>query len=393
MSYRPAALDQVLPVNYRNPQWLLEYADDIYTEISNELKDPEKVNRAIDTLLIIFPSLLDRDDLKRWGRLVKDAYKAASSSKNDILTIDRDDSSVFTVFIQERRVRPTKRRRRERIDAGDVFETYLILYMTQLKNRWDVSDIDQDRIYDLLKFSRRVNNPYLIHKVYQTIAVIYAKQRKTEQSIDYARMAWSYWATQEDAYQPTYEMALTAHTIANAYMVQEDWPSALHWLDTSADLFAQTESKNQYVAVDTLRGSIHIWMQEYAVGEQILESTLSEITDNTPSPLVASAQHTLAIAKAYLGKHDEALDYLESAYGYAEQLDDVYRLAEMDHLRAFIVASQGNQQEATSQLQSLEQRVQTMTDSKWKTFMLGKVQRLMLAIENGENLEGLNPST
>jgi hypothetical protein len=73
------AVDQtLLDLTFEEAQdldWLGAHEDDLYDTIESSLKRLDGILSGVDCLLIVFPFLMENNDLRRWGKQISFALK------------------------------------------------------------------------------------------------------------------------------------------------------------------------------------------------------------------------------------------------------------------------------------------------------------------------------
>jgi tetratricopeptide (TPR) repeat protein len=373
-----------VPTHYRDPGWIEENADLLYETIDQALQNSQSVGQAVDCLLTIFPQLLGREDLRRWARLIQMAYKSVrGESPSDVP--DQVSIGVYVLNRREKKPIKTKRRRRQqRIHPHEMFEMYLSLLMTQYYHQSEA--LTPERITGALEFGRTVNDPFLYHKLYQTLAFIYNQRGEFDRALDHARLAFTYWGQQD---HPV-ETALTAFAMGSAFQGKQEFAQAREWLETAADIFARSDYPAQYGLVALETACLYLWTEEYEAAIQWAEIALREFQAIERVFHVGLAYHWLGVAQGYLGRYDEALDNLDRSAEIWLELDNRPQFLHQEHSRAYIEARMGQTDKALERLHRTLEESQTLPDSAWKSYRIERLQKLIQIIENGEDLAALS---
>ncbi|GAB4515769.1 MAG: hypothetical protein OHK0046_19700 [Anaerolineae bacterium] len=370
---------EIVPERYSDKIWLNENIDDIYEAIAANLKSADYSQQAISDLIYIYPHLINREDLRRWARLIREAHKVYKN-----LQKQRDKTNavgnLFKLTQRPKQFRPTKRRRRERIDSRELLEIYLILLMSRLYQ--DPTQMQTVQINDMLHFARSVNDPHLYHKVYQTVALIYNERHNFDKALDYARLSYEYWRTQ-DIYAdelPRFEMALTLYTIAVAYRGMGDVETAAHWMNRSADLFMRTSSTQQYGLVAHEMGCIKLLQEEYEAAGQWFEISIREFNTIEAKLHTATAIMHIGMVHAYLHQWEYARENLNRAIADFNAIGANYHRLKALHMLAFVEAKDGKLDLGYEIADNVLQEINQLPSTEWKDFHSHQTEILLDAI-------------
>jgi tetratricopeptide (TPR) repeat protein len=373
-----------VPEHHRDPGWLEENADLLYEALDQALQNNESVGEAVDSLLTIFPQLLGREDLRRWARLIQLAYnRVRGESPADVP--DQVSVGIYVLNRREKKPIKTKRRRRQqRIHPHEMFEMYLSLLMTQYYYQSEA--LTPERITGALEFGRTVNDPFLYHKLYQTLAFIYNQRGEFHRALDHARLAFSYWSQQD---HPV-ETGLTAFAMGSAFQGKQEFVQAREWLQTAADIFSRIDYPAQYGLVALETACLYLWTEEYEAAIQWAEIALREFQAINQTYHTGLAYHWLGVAQGYLERYDEALENLDRSAEIWQELDNRPQFLHQEHSRAYIEARMGKTAESLERLHRTLDESETLPDSPWKSYRIERLQKLIRAIENGEDLTALS---
>lgn len=373
-----------IPDNYADAEWLENNAQDIYRMLRPALRDPNTANQAVEALLLFFPYLLNRGDLRRWNKLAIRAMKAITAQQRRQASEEQPASVMEQVYILPDYAAAhalPRRPRSERIDQREMFEVYFELLMTQIYHQPTKESLT--RILDsALLFARTLNHQFYYHKLYQTLAYIYTYHGELDKALDYARMSYDFWVETRD----TQEMALTASVLAWIYQGKQIWDKALEWMEKAADLFSKTNNSRQYGLISIQTAHFHIHQKNYDAAEQWSQMSLDEFRSLGMTYQSGMAYHALGMSQTYLRKHAEARENLLESIQVWEEFEDERQAAHTEHTLAFNEAMQGNKEEAMRLLEQGRVRWDRVPDSAWKDRQLAKIDRLVRAIENNETL-------
>lgn len=234
-------------INYLDQQWVTENSDALFKTIEAETQNPDQINQGVRRLIMVYPRLVNRDDIREWVKLSENTLR---KMRLDYSTRDplRPEYTISDEFIIKRMdhsetfVKRTKRQR-HRLSPRQMFETYLILVMSlHYEDQLDMNDI---MLQDMLALAGVVNHPQITFKLYQALSFIYARQQKFAQAQNFAEMAYKFFSQQNNKL----ETALTAYTLAESYLQAKDRSKAEHYIAIASQYFAQDTHPRQHAAI------------------------------------------------------------------------------------------------------------------------------------------------
>ncbi len=384
MVTRSALIDQ-LPKQYKDPDWLDNNIETLYKGINRRLDKPDFLHSSIENLLLLMPVVCLRTDVTRWGVLLRKAFA-------NLMEMDDIKPTMYMVIQREKPRRPTRtnRRRRERIESREMFELYLALTMTVMNHK--ATSLEPEQVNDMLLFARIVNEPYLNHKLYQTLAFIYNSRHDYQRAYDYGRLSFDYWET-HDLEDPIirFDAALTAYAIACSYHGRHDFDSALKWLEFAADHFVKTDYPLQYCVVAGEIGAIYSHSQEYDMAEQWLRLAVNECAATDSLIHLTYVRHLLGMTLGYRGELNQAYDILNDVVAIFELEGQISYQVHAEHSLAYVEGLMDKKKTAIDRLKRCADILDTFPESEMREFRRGKIERLMSAIENDMDLKQLSP--
>lgn len=384
MEAQASILEQI-PNNYTDPDWLEENAQEVYEVLRDQSRDANQLDDIVYYMLLLVPQMLNREDLKRWGRLLEQVYLRTPMGEANGL--DGSTTAEYAQdFVMQKRPKvpqlPTKTQRRKRVilHPKQMFEIYLILLMATYYKR--VRDMPEGLIESTLRFARTVNDPYCNNKLHQALAFIYNQLFEGELAVVHAQTAYAYWKEHEN----TLEAGLSAYALGIAYQITKDLQSAQQWLNTAADLLAQTSFRRQ-----------HLFVAESLTRLKLLQNDLEQAYDWANVALeeahaldlpnhIASIKHYRAIASMYVGNLDDATADLEDAMRLLADQGNSAEYMHCEQSLAFVEYRRGERDAALERLNTLRASLEPMPQSGWKDDLLQRVNRLTEAIRNNENI-------
>ena len=227
-----------------DPGWLHAHELDLCDTVEYSLKRLDGILPAIDCLLVVFPFILESERLRRWGKHIVFALKQAQGYyKAD--RGGRPDNEIDDMFIFQLRGSPdslTKsvRRRRQRVHPTEMLESYIALLMTQVYQNSYPLTIDYCDM--ILRFARRVNDPFLTAKSYQTLAVILTRLGEYQQAQDAAIISQEYFRRHHEPI----ELAQSTYAIAKSSQGLEDLENARGWYESASAYFSTLGLSKQH---------------------------------------------------------------------------------------------------------------------------------------------------
>jgi hypothetical protein len=232
--------------DFRDQQaWLINNSDMLYETIEHDLQHPGRQKQALDAFLTLFPVMVRSEALKQWVSLAQHAVrqvvalpKSKPNPNGSLWLIGNRYAIQHMNYTENLRPAPSKRRRRVRINARQLYEQYLLLLMTFFceHNR----EIDERHITQMLRFARSVNHVFLSHKTYQAIAVIYNEWQSFGKAKELAGLSYAYFERTGNAF----EAAFSAYEVANALRGLADDQGAAAWLEIARQNAANSNDPN-----------------------------------------------------------------------------------------------------------------------------------------------------
>jgi len=367
----------------RDDDWLNENADKLYTQIERDIRHRDTLERGIGNLLTLFPYLLRREDLLRWGKLLRQAMRLSPQVQKDENNSERvwvqpDDDIFLMVRHHYARPLPTRRRRRERMEPSEILEIYLLL----LVGHGYMDNLTPHRVSDLMRLARAVNDPYLYAKFYQMLAFTYNRWGHLDQALDSAWVAYHYFNRHDEPL----EIGLTAYAIAESYHQQENWQESIRWLQVSRHHLDRTAYTLQNGMVSLELASQLLCAEDFATAEaHARESAKHFQTLDLPSHL-AVAYYYQALAHIYQRNYDEGREYLNRSLTLYQTIGNEERAITVGYVLAFTEASAGYKNKALQYLYHNLERLNTLPASKWQDNQRSRIEKLIQAIQGNNDI-------
>ena len=159
---------KTLQTRYADPQWLNQNGTTLYYAIRvRRFRGSVHVGQGVYELLLVLPYMLNRDDLRRWMKLVRRAQKKLFEQRPDLVV----PSPAGYEFTETAHLRERQRTgRSERIGRFELFEGYLKLLTATI---WGHNKDDALALVEgMLAFARVVNNQYDYGTAYRIAAFV-----------------------------------------------------------------------------------------------------------------------------------------------------------------------------------------------------------------------------
>lgn len=365
----------------RDADWLNTNADTLYNQIERQLRNRDTAVRGIDSLLLLFPCLLQRDDLLRWGKLLRQGLQVSpyiERSEYDERANARQKRSLF-VMVRRHQARPplTRRRRRDRMEPTEILETYLLL----LVGHSHLDELDTRRIRELMDFVRTVSDPYLYAKWYQTLAYVYNDRGEARRALDCAWVAHGYFLRHDDPL----EIGLTAFALAEAYQTEGDQQNAMSWLQVAREQMARTSHTLQKALLALESASVLMCNREYAEAEATARESVEHFQELDLSSHLALAHYYLALAHIFQRDYDRAREHLDRSLTLYQTLGKDHKAVSVGYALAFVEASAGHKGRALQYLRSNIDVLKTMPPGDWYDAQMRKISQLIEVLQGNSN--------
>lgn len=373
-----------ISANVESEAWLEENSQDLYDILRDYVKDEQRLDEVIESMLFLIPNLVQRDDLRRWGRLLEQVYERTEYALYNGLDGEhfKDQRLQMVVITKRPKVPqlPTKTTRRKRllVHPTQLFEMFLILFMAKLYPQ--AHRIDNDLIISILRFARTVNDTHCLNKAHQAVAYVYNNQHKHELALHHAHIAYAYYSREND----NLEAGLSSYLLGVAYQYSGELDNAEGWFARSADHFSMTNFRRQYGLVSMATLGLKIAREEWEAALQWADVALREHQSVTDAELkVATTLHSKAIALAQLGDYEAAFETIAQARSIYKDFDDLSNLIKADYVTTFTYAKKGDLKQARKLLRTLRQRVDKHPSSGFRDKMHNTFDQLTQDMKSG----------
>lgn len=230
-----------------DPGWVEENSQEIYEIMKKHLS--EHYDLLIDPLLAFLPYVLQREDVKRWGHLLEEAYSLDCVDETDGLDGDKTYPEAG-IYIYKKQAPPkqlpTKTIRRKRLlkHPTQTMASYTILFMKRFYHH--AHDVTPVMIENFLRVGRIINSPSQMNKIYQALAYLYNKRNEPSHAIELGEISYHYW--QDDPLQA----GLSAYAVADGYCHLGDYAQAKEWIQIATSAFEQADCSLQARAATEL---------------------------------------------------------------------------------------------------------------------------------------------
>lgn len=382
-------------IHSSDPAWLNANADELHTLMAEIIRREDDVQRVIEPLLKLLPYMLERDDLKRWGRLLEAAYERTRFAESNGFDGEatRDLSGMF-IFQKRPKVPqlPTKTTRRKRIilHPTQMFEIYLILLTARHLDRRN--PLDDATVIEAMKLARVVSDPWCNAKLHQVLGYLYSLQHEFQRAIDYSLLSLDYWQRKNERV----EQALCAITIGESYRMLARPDSdesvissgveilaAVEWIERAATLFGRTSYRWQYAVAALSAASAAMQQGDYDAAVQWADQALIEYADLGSPEHLANAQYTRGLAHAYADNLDAAWGDMTAALDAWGQLGREDRLIEVEYRMSMVEGKRGDEAGAVARLEGLLARLGALEPGTWREWMEREIAGFIDTINRG----------
>lgn len=347
--------------NYHDADWLDKAADDLYDTLHRLIRSEKTIQQATEVFLIVFPFLMAREDLRRWGSLFKDTLRVFNK-----VAVNKNKPTFYVLEPRERKIRLTRTRRRprEKVTGPEIFEIYMTLLMsTTFEN--NVASLTSERLNEIFMLGRAVNNQELYHKWYQTLTFIYNKQNLYDRAVDMGHMAYNYWAVQDNN-NPTVklEIAMSAYALAQTYSGLQQYKTAVHWFDLADTWFSKLIMPLQQGIVSMHRAQVYLKSGYTSAAVDMFERCLQDLRMTDARYYTAEAQQGLGLALGRSGQFDAGAEQIEVAQDLWLQIEAHLEYIESEHILAQIESYAGHKDAAVERLQANISRLDDLDDPR-----------------------------
>jgi tetratricopeptide (TPR) repeat protein len=366
--------------------WLSENIEEIYEALRADIHRPPTLHRAIDTLLLIYPYLLTRNDLHRWTMLLDDALSEATDRLRDEtmqMRLYQHIGQSYTRLGQPQTARVAFGAALVRAEEQKLHDSMLKAYigLFQIQMYRQVSDFTPELIQKALALANTHSDWAVRAALYQAIAFGYNYRRETMMTLGYGQTAYAYY----NALGNKAEMARTAYELASACRQAKRFDQAQRFLEQAKTLYAQTHEKLQYTLTTYEQGAVYVEQGLYEEAEQWMTTALDELVRLEPPHYkvhsVAVCYQGLALAQIGLKKYDEARSNLEIALGMWQRLDNKYELASTLNALGYITGRQGQKEAALEDFRKALRLCDELPDSASKHYLIDNLRASIRELE------------
>jgi tetratricopeptide (TPR) repeat protein len=372
--------------HFEDEAWVNQHADIIYQEMRELIKDRKQVESIVTNLLLIYPALLNRGDLRKWVKLINRADR-----KLNRMALRRMTKPGYS-FQQAYQITPVaaarakpRKPRSERLNQREMFEVYLTLMMGQIFTHPE--ELRLALMDNALAFSRTLNDPYYTNKLYQTLAYIHLETHQFDQALNQARLAYHYWHGHPD----TIEEGLTAFAIATAYRGLHNWELAQKWSHMAGSLLAKVKNPRSSGVVALEISYLEIYLQHYDSAYRWAETALKAFQTEEMQYHTGLVYRQLGLVQAANGQFDEAIDNLWRAINLWESLSDSVQQVLTEQVLAFAEARMSKKERALMRLERNRALCRHISPPSIIKHHLKRVDRLEEAIHEDTDLLNLVP--
>ena len=367
----------------RDDDWLNTNADTLYSQIDRDLRHRDTLERGVSALIVLVPWLVRREDLLRWGKLLRQALRASpevhvDEQESERFWVQQDNGVLLMIRHHYARPLPWRRRRRERMEPSEILEIYMLL----LIGHGYLEKLTPDAVRDILRLTRAVNDPYLYAKFYQLLAFTYNRWRQFNQALDCAWVALDYFNRHDDPL----EIGLTAFALAATHHASEDWEESIRWLQVARHHLDRTTHSLQKGLVTLELTSQLLCIQDNATAEKYARESVGLFQGQDLSTHLALAYYYLALAHIYQRSYNESREYLDRALALYQTTGNEEKAITVGYTLAYVEASAGYKSRALQYLYNNLEALNTLAPGKWHDAQRSRIERLIEAIQTDNDI-------
>lgn len=231
---------------YTTITWLHSDPNVLYNEFNIIIKQHRLTPEHIDSLLRLFPYLIEHPNIKQWGILLRQIVKQTIEEGADIEGLKTFKIGHSYLLPRQPEITPlpkkqaTRRRHpRERLNGNEIFEYYLVLLMAQVFQHPKL--FSADKIDGLLYTARHITTAvFLTYKAYQALAYMELLNNRPDKSIPLGELAYNYWSGFSGELA-SLEAGQSARALAQAYTAQGDTNNQQFWTQRAESLFQRVK--------------------------------------------------------------------------------------------------------------------------------------------------------
>lgn len=386
-------LDEIFE-RYQEPDWVGDNALQLYAVISASLNDETTASQARDALLLVYPHVLTRGDVKKWGKMIHDALAVSLRQYNKTEGDSPSNyKSIYELYMTsgqskspETAIAKPVRRATRRQNPRAILDAYIGIFKLQAYQQ--TSHFTQKAVDGAIDLARLVNHPQLYARLYQALAYAYLFWGEYERSLDRAFHAYQHWVDNQNAE----EAGLSAYAIAIAYCSLKHYDHAVTWLETAARHFSSTEYKRQHILISGEMGTVYFLFHQFDAAVQWYQMALDEARQIQDDYSAAMIQQGLGAVLIYQDKYELAEQSLKQAYTFWDKVHEPRQIAQVYHTMAYLTGRKGDQATALHFCTQAMQTLVQIPESHYRTFMTERVEQLRKMIEDGTDLREVLPS-
>lgn len=344
-----------LPQRFDDDEWLAQHFEVIKDYIASNINafngGGGRAEKALSALMLVFPYVLLRADLRGWWLVLQDALEQVHHAKSpDRVVIIQELLAALHIFLGEPGAARAYLRALEATAENDLYHmlrVYALLMQIEALNPTSAYDKQVERrVLELLK-EIEVEEA-LEAEVYQALAFASIHHGAYRRGRFYARVAYE---RQGELLSPNHhQMARTALIIAESYRALKHFDEALHYCDLAlVHVDAQdAQSDRLYGLIYHAKGLCYFnRMQDddFAHTFEALNRALDHFQKIGAQYYLALGRHSLGLALAWTPEAAHkplAREHLTYAHAYWTKIEKRYPQAEALYALANIAEAEGS---------------------------------------------------
>ncbi|MCU0498170.1 MAG: hypothetical protein MUF87_12530 [Anaerolineae bacterium] len=346
--------------------WFHTIAPELYRDIEAGLKERKKREGFIEVLIESERYLPTQTQFEPWRILLNQATEIASRIPNiplrcqTLLSYANFLSAFSKVDLAESLYEQS-------IDLAythdlqiELIRAYIGLMF--LNRHRPVKRIAPQDIIEIITYRCNLRDPKLSTRLYQAVAYALRFNGDTEQSLNYAYIAFIFWKRLESPL----EIARSAQAIAETYLTQGNTEASDTWFALSGVYFLQCEYRWQYGEVLLQRGKIAYDQEDYNKSAEMYGFALTEYLQLDDYFKQAETYHRIAEALMMLGQFDQAEKHLNTADQSMRVLNNRIQELYIYYTRSLLTIKRNDQASALEMVEEGLQRSRRLLKEDYK---------------------------
>lgn len=379
----------------RNSNWLDGNVDGIYDTIVQNWHNPGYQDEAIQNLLVVFPYVLNRPDLKRWGILLSDIVRAlpVQIRERGAKRVHYQIGSHFLLSKEQKPPLPTQKRKSRMTFRGtDMHTHYIVLFALHFYRKPTM--FQREQIDDLLAISRSINSDYLYWKTYQLVALLLATFDERYGALTYGCLAYYHWEKQHEMMpnELTHlEIGYSSKIVANVYYSDNQIEQAILWSRNAAEHLTRVEVNLQEGDAYRLIGIVGLQTGRPETALPALHNSLEKFELANSRRDVVITHYLLGATHAYLRNAEQAQIHFNKGQSIIGQKSHLLMTPVQYTLLVYISASfyayTGNHDSVQHMLAQVQMLQDAISDDRIQAMLAHGERHLRHVLETHQVLE------